>query len=481
MNAKVNLKKNIAYNFIYQLLIIVLPLVTAPYLARVIGAEGVGVYSYSYSVATYFVYFIMLGLNNYGNRSIAAVQDDRAERSKLFWEIYSMQAACFLIAGASYIIYAVVLSGDVVIALLQGIYVLSALFDVNWFFFGMEQFKLTVVRNTVVKVLTAAAVFAFVREAGNIEAYVAVMCTGFLVSQAALWPFLGRYVDFVKPSLEGVIQHLKPNLVLFVPVIAVSVYNILSKIVLGAMAGTEEVGYFENATKIIQVPTALVTAVGTVMLPRTSALVAKGDLVAAESHTEKTLAYVMAFTMIAAFGIPMVAKPFTDLFYGEGFGPTAACMVVLCATIPLLGFGNVVRTQYLIPMARDGVFLCSAVCGAVANVAINLALIPRLGCLGAAFGSVAAESAVLLYQLVMVRREIPLLRYGKIALAFLFSGAAMDFVLAALPLPGKGLLGIAVPVLLGLPLFCLFSVVAMSPLGMSPKDVFLSRKGRTKG
>lgn len=466
-----SIKKNVIYNFAYQLLILILPLITAPYLARVIGAEGVGVYSYSYSVATYFVYFAKLGLDNYGNRSIAAVQDDRAARSKRFWEIYAMQAACFAVSGAAYVFYAITLSGDVVIAFLQGIYVLSALFDVNWFFFGMEQFRLTVIRNSIVKTFTAAAVFAFVRGAGDIEEYVAVMCAGFLISQLVLWPFLGHYVDFVKPSLREVLRHLKPNLVLFVPVIAVSIYNILSRIVLGAVAGAEEVGYFDNAAKIIQVPTALVAAVGTVMLPRTSALVAKGEHKEAARHIDRTLVYVMAFTSVAAFGIPAVAYPFTELFYGSGFDSTAACMVVLCATVPLLGFGNVVRTQYLIPMARDRVFLWSAVCGAVANVTVNLLLIPRLGCLGAAFGSVAAETAVLLYQLVMVRREIPLARYLKIAFVFLVVGALMAVALALLPLPAEGVPGVAAPVAVGLLIFAAFCVPALKFLGLRLSDV----------
>lgn len=466
-----SLKKNIAYNFAYQLLILVLPLVTAPYLARVIGAEGVGVYSYSYSVATYFVYFVKLGLDNYGNREIAAVQEDRLARSRAFWEIYAMQAACFLISGSAYVFYSIVLSGDPLVAMLQGAYVLSALFDVNWFFFGMEQFRLTVIRNAVVKTLTAAAVFVFVRDPGDIAAYIAVMCTGYLVSQLALWPFLGRLVDFVRPTSAGVVRHIKPNLVLFIPVIAVSVYNILSRIVLGAMAGTAEVGYFDNAAKIIQVPTSLVTAVGTVMLPRTSALVARGEREAAARHTDRTLIYVMAFTSVAAFGVPAVARPFTELFYGAGFDATAECMIILCATVPLLGFGNVVRTQYLIPMSRDRVFLWSAVCGAFANVAVNLFLIPRLGALGAAFGSVAAESAVLTYQLFMVRGEIPLARYLRIAVAFLLAGAAMAFLLAILPLPSEGAIGVAFPVLIGLPVFALLCLPALRFAGMRLSDV----------
>lgn len=470
MTGESSLRKNVVYNFAYQLLILVLPLVTAPYLARVIGAEGVGIYSYSYSIATYFVYFIMLGLNNYGNRSIAAVQDDRDARSKLFWEIYSMQLVCFLIVGTIYVIYAVALSDEMVVALLQGIYVLSALFDVNWFFFGMEQFRLTVIRNTVVKTLTAISVFIFVRDSTDIDAYIAIMCIGILSSQLALWPFLKRYVDIVRPSLSRVLRHIKPNLILFVPVIAVSVYNILSKIVLGAMAGAEEVGYFESAAKIIQVPTALVTAVGTVMLPRTSALVAKGEYGAAARHTERTLVYVSAFTSVAAFGIPLVANPFTELFYGPGFESSAACMVVLCATVPLLGFGNVIRTQYLIPMARDRVFLWSAVCGAVANVAVNLILIPMFGALGASFGSLAAETAVLAYQLGKIRKEIPLGRYLHIMFAFLAEGAVMMCILSAFPTTGNNLFDVCIRVCAGLAVFGLLCFPVLKHLGFSLND-----------
>ncbi len=471
MSSKSSLKKNITYNFIYQILILILPLVTAPYLSRVIGADGVGVFSYSYSIATYFVYLVKLGLDNYGNRAIAAVQEDRTARSRTFWEIYAMQVSCFVVAGLAYVAYAILLSEDSFIAMLQGIYVLSALFDVNWFFFGMEQFRLTVIRNTIIKTLTAAAVFVFVRDSGDIAAYVAVMCAGYLVSQLALWPFLHRFVDYIEPRLSDVVHHLKPNLVLFIPVIAISVYGILSRILLGAIAGTEDVGFFDNAAKVIQVPISLVTAVGTVMLPRTSALVAKEEYAAAARHTEKTLVYVMAFTSVAAFGIPIVAHSFTELFYGVGFDVTASCMIVLCATVPLLGFGNVVRTQYLIPMSRDRVFLWSAVCGAIANVVVNVLLIPHFGALGAAFGSVAAETAVLAYQLIMVRKEIPLTRYLCIAVAFLLAGAVMAVVLAVLPLPSEGVIGVVASVFAGLLLFAVLCIPVLRFLGIKLFEV----------
>ncbi len=434
-----SLKKNIGYNFAYQLLILVLPLVTAPYLARVIGAAGVGTYSYSYSIATYFVYFIKMGLDNYGNRAIAACQDDPDERSRVFWSIYAMQAGCFLLAGSCYVCYCLAFSGNIVVALLQGLYVLSALFDINWFFFGMEQFKLTVIRNTIVKTVTVALVFILVKDSGDTNVYIAIMSAGFLVSQMVLWPFLRKYIHFARPSVPDIVVHIKPNLVLFVPVIAISIYNILSKIILGYMAGEEQVGYFENAVKITSVPIAFVAAIGTVMLPRTSALLAKGKVELARAHTDKTLVAVMAFTAVAAFGIPMISYPFTLLFYGPGFDTSAEVLIVLCATVPLLGFGNVIRTQYLIPAKCDSVFLWSAVCGAVANFSVNIALIPVLGAVGSAFASVAAEVAVLVYQVVRVRKEIPLARYCGYAAAFLTAGGLMALALVAIGFDSQSL------------------------------------------
>lgn len=448
-----SLKKNIAYNFGYQLLILALPLVTAPYLSRVIGAEGVGTYSYSYAIAQYFVYFVKLGLDNYGNRIIAACQDDREARTREFWSIYALQASCFVLSGAAYVAYCLCFARDLSVALLQALFVLSSLFDVNWFFFGMEQFRLTVVRNTIVKVTSAALVFLLVRDARDVDVYIAVMCGGFLVSQLILWPFLRRYVGLYRPSLREVLVHVRPNLVLFVSVLAVSVYNTLSRVMLGAMADEVAVGYFDNAVKIIQVPTALVSAVGTVMLPRTSALIARGENEAAASHMDRTMLSVMAFAGVASFGIASVARPFTEVFYGPGFETTAEVMVVLCATIPMLGFGNVMRTQYLIPSKLDGVFLASAVCGAMASVAVNLALIPSLGCLGAAFASVTAEAAVLVYQALRVRRSFPLRRYTAYSAAFLCVGALMAWALRFVPYVDSDALDVALRVGVGLAVY----------------------------
>ena len=152
------------YNVVYQILLIILPLITTPYISRVLGSEGLGTYTYTYTIANYFMLAAMLGVKNYGNRSVAAVRENRTVLSRVFWEIYGLQFLCSVLALIVYICYA--LTEDSVyrlVALIQGIYVFSGMLDISWLFFGVEKFKITVTRNIVIRVIDLLCVFIFVK------------------------------------------------------------------------------------------------------------------------------------------------------------------------------------------------------------------------------------------------------------------------------------------------------------------------------
>ena len=147
-----SVKKNFIYNLSYQILIMILPLITTPYISRIIGPERNGIQSYTYSIVNYFVLFAMLGVNNHGNRSIAMVRNDKEKLKRTFMSIYSVQFIMSAIMIALYSIYIIFIAKEnKIIFIIQAIYIISALLDINWFFFGIEQFKLTVIRNTIVK------------------------------------------------------------------------------------------------------------------------------------------------------------------------------------------------------------------------------------------------------------------------------------------------------------------------------------------
>lgn len=428
-----NLKKNILYNFFYQILILIIPFITAPYLSRVIGPTGVGTYSFAYSVALYFTYITMLGLNNYGNRSIAITQNNIEKRSSTFCEIYSMQIIAFCISIFAYLIYILFFSVDKTAAIIMGIFVLSALFDINWFFFGMELFKLTVTRNTIIKIGTAICIFIFVKQRSDVYKYVFIMAISVLLSQICLWPFLKQYVKFSRPSLRNVLKHFKPNLILFIPAIAVSLYKILDKVMLGYMSSMTEVGYFENAEKIINIALSLITAVGTVMLPRMTALISNNKTDESRMYIDKSMLLVLAYSNAAAFGIMAIGKLFSVVYYGGGFEETGIIMILLAVTIIFIGGGNVVRTQYLIPSKHDNIYIKSAIIGAIVNIIINIFLIPIYSAVGAAIATIVAEFCVLFYQLFSIRKELNLKKYVKYEIGFALIGIIMVLAIKLLP------------------------------------------------
>lgn len=423
-----SIKKNFLYNSFYQILIILIPLITTPYISRVLGADGIGVYSYSYSVAQYYVLFIMLGLNNYGNRSIAQVKDDSTELTKTFWNIYAMQLGLGILISVIYFIYAFLFAQNSCAALIMGIYVVSACLDINWFFFGMEKFKLTVLRNTVIKIITTLSIFIFVNRKRDVYIYCAIMVIGIFVSQLILWFYIKRFIGYCKPRWKDIKIHIKPNLTLFLTVIAVSLFKIMDKIMLGIMKNTKEVGLYEASERIISIPTAFITSLGTVMLPRMT------NMIANKSHKSDDLLYksillAMFLSSSMGFGIMGVSKVFVPLFYGPGYEKCVQLFIILLPSCLFLAFGNVIRTQYLLPNQMDKVYVISAFLGAIVNIAINLALIPKWGAIGAAVGTVFAEAAVCIYQAYKVKNYISVSNYIFKSLPFIFAGLIMFLIL----------------------------------------------------
>lgn len=423
------LKKNITYNFLYQILNLILPFITAPYLARVIGAEGVGIYSFAQSIALYFSYFAVLGLNNYGNRSIAEVQNNKKERSKRFWEIYSMQLITSLISILLYLLYLYFFSIDKVASLIMFGWVLASAFDINWLFFGLEQFKLTVIRNTIIKLFSTLTIFIFVKTKNDIYIYISIMVLSNLLSQLALWPYVKRYIVFSRPKWKDIKKHFKPNLVLFIPIILVSVYKIMDKIMLGYLKDTCEVGYYENSEKIITMIESLIVAVGTVMLPRMTENIANNKNYNEIRLFDISMNIVIIYALGVIFGLLAIKDDFVNIYFGSEFKKTASIIGILSITIFFFGIGNVLRTQYLIPHKYDKIYVISAGIGAIINLIMNLILIPFWGGIGAAIATAFSEIAVCLYQFYKVRDKINTRKYYKNIVYYTFISMIMYVII----------------------------------------------------
>jgi len=423
-------KKNFLYNFSYQLLIIIIPLITTPYVARVIGAKGVGIQSYTYSIANYFVLFTMLGVNNHGNRSIAMVREDKEKLSKTFWSIYSLKAIMGILMMSIYIIYIIfIVKENKIIALIQSIYIIGALLDINWFFFGMEQFKLTVIRNTIIKIMSACSIFIFVKNSEDLYLYSLILACGILISQIILWRFLFKHISFVRITIQDIVSQIKPNLILFIPVIAISIYKIMDKIMIGSMSSMIQVGFYENSEKIISIPLGVITALGAVMLPKMSNLQSKGLEDESKKYIEISMQFVMFISIGAVFGLIGVSPVLIPIFLGNEFNNCITLVSYLSITLLFLSWANVIRTQYLIPKKRDKIYITSTILGAIVNLIINALLISKYGAGGAVLGTIFAEATVCIYQTIMVRKELDIKKYFVNNVFYIIPGVIMCLII----------------------------------------------------
>lgn len=400
-------KKNYIYNVVYQLLILIIPIITIPYVSKIVGVNGIGIYSYTYSIAYYFMLFALLGINNYGNRTIAQTRDNKDVMSQKFWEIYIIQILSSIIMVTLYYIYIIVFKNDYKdFAILQSFYVISVIFDVTWFFNGIEKFKIIVLRNTIVKLIGTVLIFLFVKSSSDLNIYISILSLTTLFSQIIVIPSILKYVNKPDIHIEKFKLHLKPIVILFIPVIAVSLYKIMDKIMLGNMTNMAEVGYYENAEKIINIPIIIITCLGTVMMPNASNLIANSKEQAVKKLISDSVNYQMFLSLPMMVGLMLISNRFISLYLGPAFAKSAALIIILSITIPLLSWQTVYKMQYIIPKERDKDYIIATLIGAVTNFCLNLALIPRYKSIGASIATVFAEFFAMLWIVISVRNDI---------------------------------------------------------------------------
>ena len=419
-------RKNTLYNMAYRLFSMLLPLVTAPYLSRVVGTEGVGLYGYAWAISYTFGLIGLLGLENYGPRAIAQAKDDADRLNRTFSAIWQMQ---LLVAGVTLAVfcgYALFIArAEQTLAFAFILASAACMVNVDWCLMGLDQFRPIALRNTAAKLLAAAAVFVFVKGPEDLWIYAFAWSLSTLLGCISCFLSLRGQVKFTPVPWEEALIHLKPCAVLSISVIAVSVYRQMDKVMIGALSDMHQTGLYENAEKIILCLAGFIAAIGTVMLPKISHMTAKGLMDDVKKHMDASMELVMCMVCALGFGLAAVAPEFSVLFYGEAFADSGLLMMLLAFTLLTIGFANVIRTQWVLPQKRDHIFVKSVLVGAAVNVVLNAALIPFWGARGAVIATMAAELAVPVVQFIILRKELPYLRYLRYVLTYSVIGLIM--------------------------------------------------------
>lgn len=417
---------NFIYNLIYQVVKMILPLITIPYVSRVLGAENLGIYNYTYSVAIYFAMLAYLGFENYGSRLIAQKKNNTIELNKAFTGAYCFQLLSSILAIMLYIVYMVCFcKANRLIAWIQLIYISSEFFNISWLYFGLERFKKTAIINIFVRLLSFIVIISFVKGRDDLPIYTASCASSLMISALLLWPGVFKHVRFVKVTLKDIWNYGKGSVLLFFPVLVISVYRSMDKIMLGQIASMTEVALYANADKIVEIPYGIITALGVVMIPRMTNFISTGQYEKSLKYIEVSMRFMTCLACAMAFGMMGVGKVFAPVFFGKEFIASGPLIMIIAPMVIIRACANVVRTQYLLPNKRDKDYIVSIIIGVFINLGLNSLLIPRWMSAGAAIATLFAESFVALYQIVVCRRDIPVVRYTLRNWYFVVAGAIM--------------------------------------------------------
>ena len=425
--------KNYVFNLFYQLLVFIVPLVTAPYLARTLGPDETGVYAYVYSLASLITTIVMLGIFNYGSRQIAYTRDNPEELNNTFWRIMSARLVIAAVGTAIYFAVVFLIGRYTVLFTIYYMYLLGYAVDCTWLYVGVEDMKWAVFKNTLMKLATVIGIFLFIHSEEDIVAYVALQGGSVLAANLLAYTQLGRYVRKPRLAFGAVLNDLLQSAKLFLPSVAVMLYLQCDKIMIELITNdSKQVSFYDYSEKIIMIPLSFITVISTVMMPRIANEFTKGnkDIISDLLNKVARISLFMAFPMM--FGIATVASKLIPWYLGYEFLPTVSAIIMLSPIIVTNTLSGISGTQYFTATDQVGIMLKAQITAALGNIIINAMMIPRYGFFGAAVATVITSFLCAAIQYYYLIKQIKLNGLLKVSIKYIvFSSVMAMLVLGA--------------------------------------------------
>lgn len=429
---KSNIKKNYLFNVSYQIFALIVPVITTPYISRVLSVEGIGIYSYTYSMVRYFWLLAALGISTLGCRSIGIYQDDRKERSIEFWNLFLLKLILSILMGFLYILYVGFIANNKVIALIQGIYLIGVVFDITWLFQGMEDFKKISIKNFTIKILNVIYIFVFIKTQNDLIKYVFGLAFFTLIGNLSLWGNIKYYIDFVELKKLKPLKNLKLALQLFIPSVASQIFSVFDKSMIGWFSGeSSENGYYEQALKIIDMTLVIITTLSTVMIPRIAKEYCNKNNNKIVEYLDKSFKFVFMSAIPMTIGIISVSSIFVPWFFGTEYTNSIYILYILSWLYIFMGINSLTGTQYLVSTNQQNKHTKYLIIGGLFNIVLNIILIPRLQARGAAIASVVGEAVVSILEIYYLNKtkQYKARKILKETKTYIISGIFMGIVL----------------------------------------------------
>ena len=404
-----SIKENYIYSLLFQILTIIVPLITTPYLSRVLEADGVGIFSLTITNVSYFTLIGVLGLGTYGQLEIAKVKDDIEKRSKLFFEIMLTRGCMHVICIIAYIVFILVSEKYKTMYMLQGILIIASMLDLTWYFQGLEEFKRIAIRNIIIKIFSVALIFLLVKQKSDLYVYTAILSVSTLLCNICFYPTIGKYVKHIDFRTLAIRKHIKGSLVFFLPTIASVIMTSLDKTMIGAITRSEaENGYYAQAYKIETLCMSLFSSLNLVMRSRMAYMFHNSQKNETAEMLGKSLRFVSLLAFPIAFGTIAITHNFVPWFFGDGYDKVTVLLPIFAIWLIFKSHSNCILEQYLTSSGRQNIATGIIWAAAILNIILNAVLIRLYQSVGAAVASMCAELLVLILALIAGRKVITL-------------------------------------------------------------------------
>lgn len=455
-----NIRSNFIYNAIFQVLILLLPFITTPYISRTLGADNIGVYSYSTSIVTYFTLIAALGTTTYGQRKIAYSRNDKEKLSYAFWNIFTFRLLMSGLAFFLYIIYIYFFESFNAINTIVSLNIFNVALDISWFFQGVEDFKNVVSKNIIIRITLFFGIFIFIKTSNDTWIYAIIMMTAQILGSLSMWIFLPKQICFVNEVHP--FEDIKGIVLVFLPSIATQVYTVLDKSMIGWITNSSyENGCYEQSERIARLALTVVTSIGTVILPRVANLYNNNDLYKAKQYIYKSIRVVWLLSIPIMFGLIAVSSVFIPIFLGPGFDKAIILLCIFSVLVPVVSLAYIIGLSYLVSTGQQNVYTFAVTASAIFNFILNYFLISKIGALGAAISSILAEILGLSIQIVYCIKKDQLEFSGIFgnSLKYFISGIIMFIIVDLLKIVFyEGIFSLFVLIFSGILIyfFCLF-------------------------
>ncbi len=388
--------KNYIYQFIYQLINIIFPILTLSYVSKVLGAENLGMYTYSFSIITYLILVSDLGIRNYGSRKVAYCRENKGELEKFFWELLLQKFYISMLVFLLSFIYFFYTNKNEIF-LIQIFYIIISFLDISWLYQGLEDFKKIMLRNLILKLFLLVLIFLFIKEKDDLLKYTKLMIIVNLLGNLILWvkiPVSNLRFKNLKPF-----SHLKNSFIMFLPQVAITMYTTLDRIMLGSMCDKKYVTYYDISNKMIIISMVLITTAGSVFLPKISNLYSNNEYEEIKELIKKSTNIFILIMFPLIFGILSVADGFIELLFDKTYMEVAFLMKVMSITIVFWTLNNITGSHILMPMGRENKITFSVFLGCFINLVLNYILIKKYNAFGAVIATIITEGIVTIIQI----------------------------------------------------------------------------------